>query len=34
MDGQIAGKEYNIEAYLPFKRNACAFSDQAHWGFS
>lgn len=34
MYGWIAGKEYNVETYLPCKRNICAFSIQAHWGFT
>ena len=34
MHGWIAEKEYDMEIYFPFKRNACAFSIQAHSGFS
>lgn len=28
MDGQIAGNEYNIQAYLLFKRNTVPFQSE------
>ena len=33
MDGLLR-KEYGMDIYFPFQRNACAFSIQVYSGFS